>query len=135
MKKTYHLAVGLAAAAALLTACAGTPGKGAQAAFTPGKFRNGDTVAIFNPDGTFVGTTAQGADWVKGTYVVNGNEVTFEDTWEATALTERMGKSCLGIKGRYSWTLVGDVMTATAIDDPCEGRNRGTSGIPWTRMR
>ena len=112
----------------LVAACASTGSNHATSAFPVGKYHNGDTVAIFNSDGTFVGTTTQGTDWVKGTYTVSGNEITMVDTWEADDLVQKMGKSCMGIEGRYNWTKEGDVLTATAIDDACEGRKAGTSG-------
>lgn len=120
---------------ALLAACASTGGGGEASAFPAGKYRNGETVAIFNADGTFVGTTTKNEDWVKGNYTVAGNEFTMVDTWEGDDLMKEMGKSCVGIEGRYTWVLEGDTMTATAIDDACEGRKQGTSGVPWTRMR
>ena len=54
---------------------------------------------------------------------------------ERDALRRQMGTDCIGIPGRYSWTLAGDVLIATAIDDPCASRRQGTSGVRWTRMR
>lgn len=135
MKHMNRITAGLAITFALLAGACTTSGGSSASAFPVGKYRNGETVAIFNADGTFEGTTTGGDDWVKGTYVASGNEVTMEDTWEGDKLKENMGKSCLGIKGRYGWTLTGDVFTATAIDDPCEGRKQGTSGVQWTRMQ
>lgn len=136
MKHVDRITAALAVTCTLLAAgCASTGGGNTAAAFQPGKYQNGETVAIFNADGSFVGTTTTGDDWVRGTYVVSGNEVTMQDTWESEMLRRQMGKDCIGIEGRYSWTLAGGVLTATAIDDPCEGRRQGTSGVPWTRMR
>lgn len=129
---TALLAVGCASLAA---GCASSGGSSAASAFQPGKYQNGESVAIFNADGTFVGTTPTGDDWVRGTYAVTGNEVVMRDTWESEMLRQQMGKDCIGIAGRYRWTLAGDVLTATVIDDPCAGRRQGTSGVPWTRMR
>jgi hypothetical protein len=117
-----------------VAACASTGPGDSASTFPFGKYHNGDTVAIFNADGTFVGTTTQGEDWVKGNYTVAGNEITMVDTWEGDVLLQKMGKSCMGVEGRYSWVLEGDVLTATAIDDACEGRKAGTDGTPWTRM-
>lgn len=136
MNHVDRLTAALAVTCALLASgCASPSGGSTAAAFQPGKYRNGETVAIFNADGTFVGTTTTGEDWVRGRYAVDGNEVTMQDTWESAMLRQKMGKDCIGIEGRYSWTLAGDVLTATAIDDSCEGRRQGTSGVPWTRMR
>lgn len=119
----------------LVAACASTGTGGSASAFPVGKYQSGNTVAVFNADGTFLGTTTQGNDWVKGNYTVAGNEITMRDTWEADSLVQQSGKSCLGVEGRYSWALAGDVLTATAIDDACEARKAGTDGVPWTRMR
>lgn|GEM_PF-1926055 len=136
MKHVKRVPTALAVTCALLAAgCASTGGGSTASAFQPGKYQNAESVAIFNADGTFVGTTTTGDDWVKGTYEVTGNEVVMQDTWESERLRRQMGKDCIGVVGRYGWTLVGDVLTATAIDDPCEGRRQGTSGVPWTRMR
>lgn len=118
----------------LLAACASTGTSDDASAFPVGKYRNGDTVAIFNADGTFVGTTTEGEDWVKGTYAATGKEFTMQDTWEGEALVKQMGKSYMGIEGRYTWALEADVLTATVVEDACEGRVKGTSGVPWTRM-
>lgn len=136
MKQVHRVTAVFSVLCALLAAgCASTGGGSTASAFQPGKYQNGETVAIFNADGTFVGTTTTGVDWVRGTYTVTGNEVVMQDTWESDTLRQQMGKDCIGIAGRYSWTLAGGVLTATAIDDPCEGRRQGTSGVPWTRMR
>ncbi|MDR7191795.1 hypothetical protein [Luteimonas terrae] len=136
MTHVNRVIAAMAVAGALLAAgCASTGSGSTPSAFQPGKYQNGETVAIFNADGTFVGTTTTGDDWVRGTYAVTGSEVVMQDTWESESLRQQMGKDCIGVEGRYSWTLVSDVLTATAIDDPCEGRRQGTSGVPWTRMR
>ncbi|MDR6990492.1 hypothetical protein [Luteimonas sp. 3794] len=136
MKHVNRVTAVVAIACALLTAgCASTGGASTASAFQPGKYQNGETVAIFNTDGTFVGTTTSGNEWVRGTYQVTGNEVVMRDTWESDMLRQQMGKDCIGIAGRYNWTLQADVLTATVIDDACDGRRRGTSGVPWTRMR
>lgn len=136
MKHVTRASAALAITCALLAAgCTSTGGASTASAFPAGKYQNGDTVAIFNADGTFVGTTTTGDDWVRGTYRVDGDEVTMQDSWESDMLREQMGKDCIGIEGRYGWALTGDVLTATAIDDPCEGRRQGTSGVAWTRMR
>lgn len=145
-----HRTLAVSAALAILLAASGcastgnpsTPAASADArataattaAFPTGKFRNGDTVAVFNPDGTYLGTTTNGEDWIKGNYALSGNEITLEDTWEAASHVERMGKSCKGIKGRYGWAMAGDVLTATLIEDTCEGRIKGINGTAWTRM-
>lgn len=55
------------AGAMLGAGCTSTHGDGDASAFQPGRYQNGDTVAVFNPDGTFVGTTTAGDDWVRGT--------------------------------------------------------------------
>ena len=124
----------VALAVLLATGCA-TYGRQVGAnAFPSGKYHNGDTVAIFNADGTFLGTTTAGNDWVKGTYSVSGNTLTMVDTWESDSTIQHSGKSCVNVPGRYSWTLSDGVLTAMAIDDACDGRKRGTSGVPWTRM-
>ncbi len=136
MKHVNRVTAALAVACALLAGgCASTGGGSAASTFPAGKYQNGETVAIFNADGTYVGTTTTGEDWVKGNYQVSGNEFTMQDTWESDMLRTQMGQDCIGIKGRYSWAMAGDVLTATAIDDPCEGRKQGTSGVAWTRMR
>jgi len=136
MNRIDRATAALAAVCLLAVAgCASTAGGSAASAFQPGKYRSGDTVAIFNTDGTFVGTTPTGDDWVRGTWQVVGREIVLRDTWEGEMLRRQMGKDCIGIAGRYSWTLVGEVLTATAIDDACEGRRQGTDGVPWTRMR
>lgn len=122
-------------AALLAAGCTSTPPGRDASAFQPGRYQNGDTVAVFNSDGTFVGTTTTGDDWVRGTYQLRGNEVVMRDTWESDALRQEMGTDCIGIPGRYSWTLADDVLIATVIDDPCAGRRQGTSGVRWTRMR
>ena len=136
MTHVNRFTAALALVCGLLAAgCASSGGSSTASAFQPGKYQNGESIAIFNTDGTFVGTTTTGDDWVRGTYKVTGSEVVMQDTWESEALRRQMGKDCIGIEGRYSWTLVGDVLTATAIDDACEGRRQGTSGVSWTRMR
>lgn len=140
MKHANRVTAALAVTCALLAAgCASTGAStrasGTASVFQPGKYRNGDTVAIFHVDGIFVGTTTVGDDWVNGTYEVSGNAFAMQDTWESASLRQQMGKDCIGMVGRYSWTLAGDVLTATAIDDACEGRRRGMSDVAWTRMR
>ena len=134
MTRRLHASMLVSVAAALLSACS-TMHEGTTSAFPAGKYSNGDTVVIFNADGTYVGTTTQGEDWVRGTYTHHGNEVTLSDSWESEGLVAEMGKSCMGNDGRYTWALSGDVFTATVIEDPCEGRVAGTSGVAWTRMR
>ncbi|MFS8138108.1 MAG: hypothetical protein ACMG50_08295 [Thermomonas sp.] len=109
------------------------PNKSASA-FPAGKYQHGDTVIAFNADGTYLGTTVSGHDWVKGTYANNGSRFTVTDTWESDDLVSSMGKSCLGMKGRYDWVVTGSVMTASVVDDPCDGRKAGTDGVAWTRM-
>ena len=56
----------LVPACLLLCACASG---GAKTEVSPlvGKYQAGETVAIFNPDGTFEGTTTQNETWVRGT--------------------------------------------------------------------
>lgn len=119
----------------LLSAGCATTGHSASASnFPVGKYSNGDTVAIFNPDGTFTGTTTSGDEWVRGTYTHTADEFTMIDTWEGPMLTDG-GNGCEGQPGRYRWSLTGDVLIATAIEDSCAGRKQGTSGVAWTRMQ
>ena len=124
----------LASVCLLFTACAST---GASSDVSPlvGKYQSGEVIAIFNADGTYEGTTPQNDTWVRGTYRIDGDQVTLQDTWESDSLFKQMGKSCMGIAGRYSWVIEDDKLTAIALDDACEGRKRGTSGVEWTRMR
>lgn len=101
--------------------------------FPAGRYQRGDTVVVFNPNDTFVGTTPEGNDWVRGTYTHSGNEFTATDTWESEDMIKN-GNSCMGVPGRYSWALSGDTFIAHVIDDACEGRKKGTDGVAWTRM-
>ncbi len=101
--------------------------------FPAGTYHNGDTVVVFNTNGTFVGTTPQGNDWVRGNYTANGNEMTVTDTWETDDM-KKDGNSCIGMTGRYNWVLSGDTMTTSVVDDTCAGRKKGTDGVAWTRM-
>ena len=129
----------IGAGAALLTAllaagCATSGSHSERSAFPAGRYQNGETVAIFSADGSFKGTTTQAEDWVKGTYTVSGDSLTMIDTWESDSLVKRMGKSCINVPGKYRWTVSKDVLVATVVDDPCDGRREGTSGVPWTRV-
>ena len=132
----HRIALLSAACLAVLSAsgCAGTSPQAAGTDFPTGRFHNGDTVVVFDPDGTYLGTTAGGEDWVKGRYAVDAGGVTLEDTWESDAHVQRMGTSCKGVAGRYRWSLAGDVLTATLVEDACAGRRQGVDGTPWTRM-
>ena len=88
----------LVPACLLLCACA-SGGVKTEVSPLVGKYQAGETVAIFNPDGTFEGTTTQNEAWVSGNYTLDGNEVTLDDTWESDGLLKQMGKSCMGTKG------------------------------------
>ncbi len=112
-----------------------TPAKAAMAAppFPTGRFQNGDMVAVMNPDGSYVGTTPQGEDWVRGRYVVTGDTVTITDSWMADAYKDN---SCVGKgTGRYRWTSTATGTRYTLIEDACAARARGLgdSGV-WTRI-
>ncbi len=148
MKGHMLAVVSVAATALLLAACSSMGAKSSDSAsnisngtsklivasdFPVGRYQEGTTVVVFNPDGTFLGTTPDGNDWVRGTYTHTANEITLIDTWESEEMV-RNGTNCKGIPGRYSWVLSGQTLTATVIDDTCEGRKQGTDGIAWTRM-
>lgn len=149
MKRSIQTAVSVAATALVLAACSSMGAKtmesdtastdtsssnmNATSDFPAGRYQQGDTVVVFNPNGTFVGTTPEGNDWVRGTYTNSGNEMTVTDTWESEDMNKD-GNSCMGMPGRYSWALSGDTFTANVVDDACEGRKKGTDGIAWTRM-
>lgn len=117
---------------------AGTPGlAGNRAAetsdaFPVGTYQQQQTIVVFNPDGSFLGTTPTRKDWVKGTYTHKGNEFTVVDTWEGDALK---GEDCMGKIGRYTWTKSGRKLTAHAVEYACKGRQRGTDGIVWTQIK
>jgi hypothetical protein len=100
--------------------------------FPFGSYQHKQTIVIFKPDGTFLGTTPKGKDWVKGTYTNKGNEFTVVDTWEGDALKD---EDCKGKEGRYTWAKTGKVLTAHVVDDACEGRKHGTDGIAWTQIK
>ena len=117
-------------ACGLLAACASS-GPASNASALVGKYQVEGTIAIFNADGTYVGTTVDGRDWVKGTYTVDGNMLTMTDTWEDSKI---MTSNCMGITGRYTWELKGDTLTAQAVEDACEGRKQATSGTAWKRV-
>lgn len=130
MKHVDRVTAAVAVTCALLAAgCASTRASSTASAFQPGKYRHGDTVAIFHVDGIFVGTTTAGDDWVKGTYELSGNTFAMQDTWESASLRQQMGKDCIGMVGRYSWTLAGDVLTATATAIPA--RDVGGARMAW----
>lgn len=121
----------LASACLLLGACA-SGGSTSDVSPLVGKFQNGPNTATFHPDGTFVGTTPDGKEWVRGTYTVDGDTMTMVDTWEdKQVLTER----CEGIPGRYSWKIENDTLTSKVIEDACEGRAEAVSATAWKRIR
>lgn len=101
-------------------------------AFPVGSYQHKQTIVIFKADGTFVGTTPKGKDWVKGTYTPKGNEFTVVDTWEGDAIKS---EDCKGKEGRYTWTKTGKVLTAHVVEDACEGRKHGTDGVAWTQIK
>lgn len=97
-----------------------------------GKFQSGESVAIFNADGTFAGTPPDGKEWVRGTYTVDGDTMEMVDTWEdPQVLTER----CEGIHGRYGWKIENDTLTVKMIEDACKGRAETINGMAWKRLR
>lgn len=113
----------------LLAACASGGGSASDVTPLVGKYQSGPSIATFDADGTFRGTTPEGKDWVRGTYTVDGNTMTMVDTWEdKDVLTER----CEGVPGRYAEN---DALTAQSIEDACKGRRDTVSGMAWTRMR
>ena len=118
----------------LASGCATSGGHAGDTTFPVGRYQNGETVAVFGADGSFKGTTTQSEDWVKGTYASRGDIFTVVDTWESESLVKRMGRSCKGIPGKYRWSMSGGVLTAKVVDDKCDGRREGTSGVPWTRV-
>ncbi|SEM11280.1 hypothetical protein SAMN05428989_3083 [Pseudoxanthomonas sp. GM95] len=103
-------------------------------AFPIGSYQSGPNIVVFNADGTFVGTTPKGEDWVKGTYTHTAKEFTVVDTWEGAAITKD-GEDCKGKPGRYAWVKTGKILTAHVVEDPCEGRKHGTDGVAWTQIK
>ncbi|WCE02547.1 hypothetical protein [Pseudoxanthomonas sp. JBR18] len=99
-------------------------------AFPIGRYQSDNTIVIFNADGTFLGTTPKGEDWVKGTYTHKGNTATVTDIWEGDAIKE----DCTGKVGKYTWTKSGKVLTFHVVEDACEGRKHGTDGVAWTQI-
>ncbi len=131
--KTRVVAV-LAATTSLLAIACASASDTKSAAFPVGHYQNQQNIVIFKPDGTFVGTTPKGEDWVKGTYTSNGNEMTVIDTWEGPALTAD-GENCMGKPGKYTWVKTGKVLKTTVVEDDCAGRKRGTDGTSWTHIK
>jgi hypothetical protein len=121
----------LASTCLLLAACA-SGGAASDVSALVGKYQSEQSIAIFNADGSFTGTTPDGKEWVRGTYTVDGDTMTMVDTWEDTqVLTER----CEGIAGRYAWKIDNDTLTAQAIEDTCKGRAETINGMAWKRVR
>lgn len=121
----------LAPTCLLLAACA-SGGTASEASPLIGKFQSGQSVAIFNADGSFSGTTPDGKAWVRGTYTVDGDTMTMVDTWEDPAV---LNERCEGISGRYTWQIENDTLTARVIEDACKGRADTIGSMAWKRVR
>ncbi|MET0288847.1 MAG: hypothetical protein ABW178_04410 [Pseudoxanthomonas sp.] len=124
----------LAATSALLVGITAHASEDASTTFPMGRYQSGPNIMIFHPDGTFLGTTPENEDWVKGTYTHTGNQITVVDTWEGEAIRAD-GGDCVGKPGRYTWVRQGDVLKTTVVEDDCAGRKRGTDGVSWTYLR
>ena len=87
-----------------------------------GEDDNGNTVQsvmTFNEDGTFgIDFGSNGTTEVSGVYSVAGDKITIKDTSE--------GADCLDMEGVYQMEIKGDMMTSTAINDPCTNRKSGS---------
>lgn len=85
---------------------------------------------LFNSDGTYaIDSGATGVYGTTGHIELNGNLVTFSDNEESP-------QSCKGEQnsGTYQYTLTGNSLTFTVVDDKCLTRSGGLTQGPWTRQ-
>ncbi len=81
-------------------------------------------VYVFNTDGTFKFDSGDPGEADKGTYSVQGNQITF--------LTGDYCDAQKAGKGVYTWALEGDKVTFKAVgEDPCPIRTSTTTIFPW----
>jgi hypothetical protein len=132
MSTKTRVAAVLAATTVMLAIACASAADTKPAAFPVGSYQNEQNIVVFKPDGTFVGTTPKGEDWVKGTYTHSGNAATVVDTWEGEPLK---GENCMGKVGKYTWAKTGKVLTFNVVEDPCQGRKHGTDKVAWTQIK
>lgn len=126
-----HRAVAALVSLSLLAAAFATTAAGTSDTFPVGSYQHKDSIIILKPDGSFVGTTPKGEDWVKGTYTHEGKALAVVDTWEGDAIK---GEDCMGKVGHYTWTKTAKVLTLHVVKDACEGRKKGTDGVAWMQI-
>lgn len=76
-------------------------------------------------DGSFEVTDATDQTHVQGTYRIEGDRVVFTDASGAGMCEE-------DLEGEYRWSMAGDEVSMTAIDDTCPGRLTVLTAHPLT---
>lgn len=126
--------LGAGVALMLLAGCASTGGGASKSGLAPGRFVNDTLVIVLSADGSYLGTTTDGDDWVRGSYRSRGDEITVQDSWMHQNLAD---KSCVGKgEGRYRWQEDGGAVRVrfTLIEDACAARARGIGNSVWQRQ-
>jgi hypothetical protein len=131
MSKTNLIACLSAGALAVSLVACSSQGDTRAAASPIGSYGSGDIVFRINADGTTVGTDRSGNDWGKGTYVVQGDLITFTEQWYAEAMG--LG-ACLGVPGQYRWSYEAPQMKFEPVSDTCERRAQAIRSTSWTRL-
>ncbi len=118
-------------AGSLLTTAGWAISSEPQVAFPAGDYQRGEIVVSLNANGTTRGSTVDGVDWSRGTYVASGDRLQVTDLWVDEPDIEN---SCVdkGV-GTYRWSLQGDQLSLALIDDACAPRAEGITRGPWTR--
>jgi hypothetical protein len=96
----------------------------AQDKFPTGTFAGGSFTISLGADKVHTVST-EGRVVVKGTYVVEKDQITF---------TDQEGEfACPGQPGKYKWAFDGKSLSFTKVEDNCDGRVQGLTAQPWVK--
>lgn len=95
-----------------------------QEKFPTGTYAGGGFELALGADG--VHTVSQdGKVVVKGNYVVDKDQITFND--------KEGDFACLGQTGKYKWAFDGKNLSFTKVQDECDGRGQGLTAQAWVK--
>ncbi len=89
----------------------------------------GKLILVLQDNGHTIFKDNRGNIGAEGNYSIEGDQI---------ALTDEKGPiACSGETktGTYKWSLEGDKLSFTLVDDKCKGRKGALTAGPWTRVK